>query len=172
MTPSSRRTKSAAVVAARAVNEADSAVVKTIATQAATAAQASASARAVFEARVIVSLVLGRTDERVDDKLHALEMAYWRRADELGRAAASRTRSAPTKRSTGATRGRGAGSTAGSGSPPSPAQRPVSSTKRTTPSGVTNASPKSRRSEVDAMSAEPIGESMQAAGPGVKGERR
>lgn len=47
--------------------------------------EATAAANAVFEARVIVLGKTGLVSSAIDDALYKLEIAYWRRADELAR---------------------------------------------------------------------------------------
>lgn len=67
------------------------ATVDVIASQANTPSQAQQRAVAVNEARVLAALVLG-TKSKVDEKLFALELAYWRRADQLTKARAVKRR--------------------------------------------------------------------------------
>jgi hypothetical protein len=47
-----------------------------------TAKERKAAAEAVHEARVLAAVRLGGLPNEVDDVLHALEMAYWKLADE------------------------------------------------------------------------------------------
>lgn len=47
-----------------------------------TAKERKAAAEAVHEARVLAAVRLGGLPNDVDDVLHALEMAYWKLADE------------------------------------------------------------------------------------------
>lgn len=64
------------------------AVASMIVSRVKTVSAATSAAEAVHECRVIAGAVLGiraRLFIEIDDKLYALEMAYWKRADEIRR---------------------------------------------------------------------------------------